>query len=850
MEPPINPALPADAAAPSVQARTARARAVAAFIAFAAGTLALIKLPAAAGLGPGTLFAAACTTAAVGLILRQKPSAIALLIAITLLGGANAAWRINHRSPDSVAAQLELAQTSPHTAVFVEIEGIVTRPPERSRPTRGSLSTVLPDFFLRGDRFGYDLAVRLAHTRGGPQPASGVARVSVEPGPGAGPPAVNAGDRVRVRGFARPVTAPSNPGQRDFRSAARERGDRFWLDTGNGATTAVIDHPTAGSRARGLVAAALAWPRQRASAAIDRATDDDDAGELVRGLILGERDYGAPGLGSAFQRIGLAHLLSVSGFHVAVMAFIALLFIRATGDRGPLEPLIVAAAIAVYMLVVPVRAPILRAGFTVLVLLIFDAMGRRHDRLALLAWIAVAVVALRPTDLLTIGFQLSFGLVAWLLIIAEPRPDRLTLRATEDSATVALWRLPLRWLRTAAFAAAACWSVSIPLIIYHTGAVAPLAVVATVLTVPLIVLTMWLGVAVLIAAAAAGPLADALAPVLALPAGACAALVRAIDSLPLATIRLPEVSLAWTIAATAAAAYAWRRGRLRSLPMWAVLLGSAAWLAVEARTAAPLDADTELRVTMLDVGNGTCIVLERGRDALLWDAGAFGESVGVRTIPDAARAIGAPRIRAAVITHANLDHFMGLLDLARPLGLETVITGESFARAADRDPAGPAALTLARLGRAGVEHRIVAAGDTIALADAELRVLHPPAGFVPRAENDASLVAVLEPIAGGPRLLLTGDIQDEAIARLLESGIDLTADILELPHHGSARESAAELVRRVDPRVVLQSTGPSRLADPRWDPLRAGRTWLVTARDGAVRAEIARDSTITAGPIR
>lgn len=99
-------------------------------------------------------------------------------------------------------------------------------------------------------------------------------------------------------------------------------------------------------------------------------------------------------------------------------------------------------------------------------------------------------------------------------------------------------------------------------------------------------------------------------------------------------------------------------------------------------------------------------------------------------------------------------------------------------------------------------------------------------------------------------MLLTGDIQDEAMAMLMTSGVDLSADVIELPHHGSAREAAYAFVERVNPRVVLQSTGRQRLNDPRWDHARAGRAWLDTPRFGAVRADLRTDSTVSAGPVR
>lgn len=820
---------------PNAAALNARARSLAAFAAFATGTWLGIALAAPLALIAG--LSAGLAGAAVVVPRRLAPAAF--LLALLGLGWSNAVWQVGTPGTHAVAPRLERAEGQ----TLIEVEGLVRSAPVRRSPVKGAMHEVLPAFLAPADRVRFDVRVLATRTHTGAARASGLAAVSYDAATAYLAPPMRAGDRVRIRGMARAVQRPTNPGEPDFRPIARDRGDAFWLDAGDGSTIHLVPHPDQASRTRGMLMRWLDTPRAGARRALEAATPKGDAGRLVRGLLLGDRADG--GLADAFRRVGLAHLLSVSGFHVAVMALVAVLAVRATGDRGALEPLLIAGAIGAYMLIVPVRAPILRAGIMALALLVSDALGRRHDRMAVLAWVGVLVLLLRPTDLISIGFQLSFGLVAWLLIVSHPRPDTIVMPETmqDDPSLIGLLR---RGALAACAAAAACWSVSVPLVIYHTGAFPVLAVPATLVAVPLIIVTMWLGALLLIIAGLVPPAAAVLGWMLGWPAGWCASLIRWIDNLPFATLHTPSVSLAWTIAATLAIAYVWRRGRWRSWAMWALLAATGIWFAIEATVGPRLPGHIEARVTMLDVSDGTAILVERGGDALLWDAGSMRTAVGLRTIPDACRSVGAPRVPSIVITHANLDHYLALPDLARPLGVERVIMGESLPRAAQRDPDGAPAFLLAELSRLGIETRVVTAGDTIRLGDASLRILHPPAGFVPRRENDASLVARLEPMdENGPSVLLTGDIQDEAIAMLLTGPESIRADVLELPHHGSARPAAYAFVDRVSPSVVLQSTGPRRLDDPRWDHVRAARNWFVTARDGAVMVDLRRDSTIT-----
>ena len=84
---------------------------------------------------------------------------------------------------------------------------------------------------------------------------------------------------------------------------------------------------------------------------------------------------------------------------------------------------------------------------------------------------------------------------------------------------------------------------------------------------------------------------------------------------------------------------------------------------------------------------------------------------------------------------------------------------------------------------------------------------------------------------------------------LFDNHPDLHAVIAEAPHHGSAVSGSGEFLLRLDPDVVLQSTGRSRLDDPRLDEARTGRDWLVTARDGAIWAQIRSDGSVETGGV-
>jgi competence protein ComEC len=809
---------------------------VASFIAFALGILIAIHAPP---VRPVLWFGLACIGAALAQASRSKHASYAMALTLGLLGAGIASSHLGPWPDDSLAHALP-GPDEPQ--MLIEVEGLITSRVERSVPRAGALTPFVPRHMELGERYRFELNVRRIRAGEGWQDASGVLTVWLDAN--TQPTAVRAGRTVRITGNASRSSGPENPGQIDWALANRDTGRVGWLATGPDLVVQVSPRNFRERVERALLGL-RGTIQSRAATIIDRATQHDPhAGPVVRGLILGESGADDLGVRSAFQRVGMLHLLAVSGFHVAVAAAIALLAIRVTGDRGWIEPMVVCLALGLYVMIVPMRAPIFRAAVLVLAVLAGDALGRRHDRLSVVCWVAIVWLALRPSDLLSLGFQLSFGLTAWLMLLAEPRRDAAPMlgEPTRFEMTRAFLLAPVR-------AAAACWSLATPTILYHTGVFSTLAVVATLVTVPMIIGSMWLGFLVLIV----GSLVPAFMPMasglLRLFSGAAARTALTVDAIPLASLHLSGVSLAWTVCATLGVIWLWRCAKLRDWKWVALLLALVVWLGVEVRA----ERHAQHRGTsihMLAVGDASAMLIRSGASAALWDVGSWRQNIGRSVIPSACRSLASPRVETVFITHANIDHYMGVVDVLGPLGVQRVVTGESFANAAMHDPQGAPAFVLGELERLGIEHRVAVADDVFELDGAQLRILHPPAGFAPRAENDASLVAMLEPKDASARALLTGDIQREAMALLLESDEDLRADVIELPHHGSAHEAAYDFVQHVNPSVVLQSTGRKRVDDPRWDTTRAGRTWLVTQRHGMCTARLLPDGKVHAEAFR
>ncbi|XOV77277.1 MAG: ComEC/Rec2 family competence protein [Phycisphaerales bacterium] len=157
-----------------------------------------------------------------------------------------------------------------------------------------------------------------------------------------------------------------------------------------------------------------------------------------------------------------------------------------------------------------------------------------------------------------------------------------------------------------------------------------------------------------------------------------------------------------------------------------------------------------VRIDMLDVGDGTSILLRSGRESILYDCGSRWLGIGERELPRAIRALGSGRVETVIVSHADIDHFSGLVDAARPLGVRRVIVTGHLVKQANAQPDGAARLLIDRLRELRIRVETVKRGDTLALASLDLEVLHPAPEDAFEGDNDASIVLRLR--AGPNRL--------------------------------------------------------------------------------------------------
>lgn len=242
-------------------------------------------------------------------------------------------------------------------------------------------------------------------------------------------------------------------------------------------------------------------------------------------------------------------------------------------------------------------------------------------------------------------------------------------------------------------------------------------------------------------------------------------------------------------------------------------------------------AEGDLWLTVLDVGQGTAVVVQTQRHALLYDAGPrFSGSfdAGAAAVVPYLRARGLRTLDMLVVSHSDNDHQGGVESVLREIPARTVLAGEP-----ERYPAGlPPARPCVR-------------GQRWQWDGVDFEILSPAPGSGTGGNNASCVLSIAGP---GGSILLSGDIEQETEHLLWAQGALRPVDILLVPHHGSRSSSTPPFVAALRPRYAVATADyRNRYGFPKAEVTdryrEAGATLLVTGYTGAVqfRLDRARD---------
>lgn len=213
----------------------------------------------------------------------------------------------------------------------------------------------------------------------------------------------------------------------------------------------------------------------------------------------------------------------------------------------------------------------------------------------------------------------------------------------------------------------------------------------------------------------------------------------------------------------------------------------------------------QLELFFFDVGQGDSemIVMPGGVKMLIDggpDNGKAAESLG-RVLPWRDRYID-----VVMVSHLELDHFGGLMDVIRRYDVGAFVYN---GRAADSESARK---LMIELGKRKVPMVIVGAGDKVAYGANVMDIVSARGDMIKKTNaNESAIVARFT--GGGMTALFTGDI-GKSTEKLLARTKKIKADVIKIPHHGSKFSSTEEFLKTVRPKIAIIEVGKNSYGHP------------------------------------
>ena len=504
----------------------------------------------------------------------------------------------------------------------------------------------------------------------------------------------------------------------------------------------------------------------------------EDAAAFAQSLLLGDTsglDYETK---TSLSVSGIRHIVAVSGLHVGVLCA-GIWFL--TRKRRWLTVLVGLPVLALFAAMVGFTPSVCRACLMAGLMMVSGAVRREYDGLTELSFAVLVLLFLNPFGVQGVGFQLSVLSVLGILLFGS----RLSRRFRDRFPGLYANRL-LRWAPESLSVTLSAMSLSTPAAVYYFGVLSLVSPIANLLCLPLVSvcfyglgLTCGLGSLCLPAGVLLGHLT-------ALPIRLILRLARALSRLPLAALytasrfTVPFLVFLYLLVLVGLLT---RRGKLRLYLAFA--LAGLAVCTVLSSQGPRLD---ECRLTVLDVGQGQCLLLQSRGRTLVVDCGGWSEEGAADAAAEMLLSQNCSRVQALALTHYDRDHSGGVRNLLTRVEPGSLILPGEAGEFALETPSRP--LTF------------LSEPASMSLGAGTVW-FYPYYGANSAHENSMAILFETENCV----ILITGDWDAAGERALLENVRIPHVDILVVGHHGSKNSASPELLEAAAPRAAVISVG-------------------------------------------
>ncbi len=504
---------------------------------------------------------------------------------------------------------------------------------------------------------------------------------------------------------------------------------------------------------------------------------------FVQALLIGDSSLLSYETDVAFQVTGIRHVIAVSGLHVSILfALISMV----TMKRRFLTVLLGVPVLAIFAAAAGFSPSVSRACLMSGLMLLSLLMEKEYDGPTALSFAAVVMMIVNPLVITAVGFQLSVASVAGIYLFYESINDYLLNKLGREKGRTLRSRLKKGLAGSVAMSISACLMTT-PLCAYYFGMVSLISILTNLLVL-WVIMPLFIGIVVVCGLFffwKAG--AVFLAKLLSVPVYYILWLTGVLAKFPLAAVYMtsifPVLWMVLTYGLLIVFAVQKNRKPLHLLCHITITLCVALLLSWY------VPGTKDPSITMLDVGQGQCILLQSQGRTFLVDCGGDNDEIAADLAAEELLGRGIKGLDGVILTHYDRDHMGGLPYLLTRVDTHVLILP-------DMDDQGKRELLP------GDEVETLLVSDTAVLEydNTRITVFGP---VYDAYSNENSLCVLFE--TENCVILITGDRSGFG-ERMLLRQFDLPdVDILVAGHHGSGYSTTEELLDAVAPEIVLIS---------------------------------------------
>ena len=604
------------------------------------------------------------------------------------------------------------------------------------------------------------------------------------------PPQLFDGARLELQGYVYHPSGKSGEPRMDFRLWMRQHGYRFGLSIYDEWT--IVNDPSSAP-----VKDAAYRVRQVFAAAFERIMGPN--GRIAMALLFGERSGLTDEEYTAFQDLGIAHVMSVSGLHVGLVGGMLMLILDRFNLKQRTKLLILSVFLLDYCALTGFSAAAVRAAVMLVCASLSRLFHRHGDRITTLAVAMLVVLIIDPLSALSAGFVLSFSAMLGIILYGRPVQEGLdhlwpqpsiNIKRRTPRALAAWVQMQIKSLLVVSITAQL--GVLLPTMRYFHQL--PLYGIA----INLIIVPLVSSVLVPLYAAA---LLCSLFPLIGAAIGSAASLmtdlllwlVQLLARLPYAAIRTAAPPVLVCIGLGAALVMLSRRmpGNLRTRVAAAALTAAVAlggWIA---------QRPADLRYIQLSVGQADAALLLDGSKTIVIDTGADGSAVIDYLLHENRN------VDTLILTHLHMDHIGGVEAL---LDSDVHIAQICLPVHAEKQRLDEDCLHIyERILSSDIPLKPLASGDELRYNKSNIQVVWPERHTVRTGHDANDYPLVLSIDLDGYTLLNASDLTG-----LYERYAAVPADVLKVAHHGSNGSSYEAFLDFVSPAYALLSVTSGR----------------------------------------